>query len=1021
MRCASKPDFSLIMAIILPSAFSKKLENTHLEKALVYSAIAKVEVWLKSVGPPVFFPDYTDHGENHINSVLETTAAMMPTTALAVVSAADVVVILQAIILHDSALFLTKDGFYGLIYGGDEELRISHFDDASWPKLWDQFLFNAKRWSNEKLADIFGGDYVSLGNSVSNPFDRWSDLLLSDYKLIGEFIRENHPRLAHEFAMYGVPSVTDRISLLPENFPDAWKDIAGIVARSHGMDLRNAFDKFKERYHCRDFQGLHVAYLMALLRIGDYLQIDSGRAPSTVFQYRVLPSRISKLEWESHDSIKNITSEHDDPECVEVTVEPKNVRVFLKVQSWLRGIQSELDSSWAVLGEVYGRFENLYSLGLKWRRIRSNIDQLKQFSESVKFLPRQVRIEVARAELLSLLIRPLYGNDPTFGIRELIQNAVDAVKEKEFLIEKSSEKAAISYDKNLTVSVWLSDYDPDKSHAWLEVIDTGVGMTESVLIDYFLRAGASFRKSESWQRIFEVNVPDKITTPRSQIMRTGRFGVGALASFLLGDVVFVETRHIFSEEGYSFSMTLNDDAIEVEKVKNIPTGTRIKIKINHEVFNKLQRPHDAVAKPALWDWYLLKTPKIERYFGNERVKLGRRSKVDLSSWHEVDTPHPLQVHWKFDDELKSDTLPALSCNGIFISNAAKIPKLQSMRWGPISGTVATPFIHVTDPDGYMNLNLTRTELLSDKFIFDKELAEDIIFDFFARILSVAEDELRISSLHSTASKCPFAQKDHAVGKRGHRPTTIITDFGFAFPFSGFTKYLSIKTILWCEDVHFLKRHKALNDWDCVVIQGEQALRGESGEYFFKDFESFKRRRKSISKLFDVEHFRCTDRLVIDHEDISDKTALEAEQVSNFYVDSSNFDFLKIIENKSSNVESTSEELREEWIEWTPRRRWREDKIVKKSGRWMVETINAPSSAIEVRDSDRVINGHEFSLSFFAEIYLKAPWSDPFCVDALSYWWTYFFGEQLMPWSIEDRKRRFPEAYKKLSKWLNRYL
>jgi hypothetical protein len=40
---------------------------------------------------------------------------------------------------------------------------------------------------------------------VRDPFPHYSNLAESDRKLIGEFIRRHHPRLAHEFAVFGVP------------------------------------------------------------------------------------------------------------------------------------------------------------------------------------------------------------------------------------------------------------------------------------------------------------------------------------------------------------------------------------------------------------------------------------------------------------------------------------------------------------------------------------------------------------------------------------------------------------------------------------------------------------------------------------------------------------------------------------------------------------------------------------------------------------------------------------------------
>ena len=61
----------------------------------------------------------------------------------------------------------------------------------------------------------------------------------------------------------------------------------------------------------------------------------------------------------------------------------------------------------------------------------------------------------------------------------------------------------------------------------------GIGMTSSVVLEYFLRAGASFRRSDAWRQQHE------LAPGESRILRSGRFGVGALAAFLLGDEIEV--------------------------------------------------------------------------------------------------------------------------------------------------------------------------------------------------------------------------------------------------------------------------------------------------------------------------------------------------------------------------------------------------------------------------------------------------------------------------------------------------
>ena len=141
-----------------------------------------------------------------------------------------------------------------------------------------------------------------------------------------------------------------------------------------------------------------------------------------------LRSPLSRREWDLHGCVRDVNADQNDPELVVVNAEPPDVAVLLRLREWIDGIQAELDTSWAVLGETYGRFEGLNRLGLSLCRVGSNIDD-GNFGARLGYVPHHVKFGVAEADLLSLMVRPLYGNKPKVGIREMIQNSIDAVRE----------------------------------------------------------------------------------------------------------------------------------------------------------------------------------------------------------------------------------------------------------------------------------------------------------------------------------------------------------------------------------------------------------------------------------------------------------------------------------------------------------------------------------------------------------------------------------------------------------------
>ena len=254
------------------------------------------------------------------------------------------------------------------------------------------------------------------------------------------------------------------------------------------------------------------------------------------------------------------------------------------------------------MGEVYGRFGPLANLGLVIRRIRTNLDDEKAFAATVPYIPCDAKFDAPGADLLKLLIQPLYGDEPEIGIRELLQNALDACLElKDFLDQGPITPAPDLPDQEADVVITLEETSDD--HRYLSVSDRGIGMTPSVVLEYFLKAGASFRRSDAWRQQHESE------SGESRVLRSGRFGIGALAAFLLGEQIEVSTRHVAAPpgRGVSFTASLNSEEIQLDHCSR-PVGTTIRVRIsNKDVWEALTQHHweDRDLKPdPLRKWQL---------------------------------------------------------------------------------------------------------------------------------------------------------------------------------------------------------------------------------------------------------------------------------------------------------------------------------------------------------------------------------------------------------------------------------
>ncbi len=734
------------MDVQIPEKFDDILKRDQKLHGGVELSVAEFEPWLRLSGTP-FFPEYTDHGPKHLTDTLDTCCAIIREEAWPTITPQDIGVLVLAVLLHDCAMHQTEDGFVSLMSEKNRPI-VPDLGDKAWSSIWIEYLSEASRFDARKLLALFG-DSEPIHNPGLNP-KTWT---LRDRLLVGEFLRRHHPRLAHEVALWGVPGPTDKPLSLKE-IPNDIADIAGLIARSHGTSPRSCLP-YLQRYDVRDYKGIHAAFLMTLVRVADYMQAQAARAPGQILSVRRLRSPISQGEWKAHEAVREIRYTHEDPEAIFVDAIPKDAKTFLKLKRLLSGIQAELDSSWAFLGEVYGRYtEGLNKLGLRFRRVRSNLEDQQALAKSLPFLPYEAAFRVADGDLLKLLITPLYGDRPDIGVRELVQNAVDACRElRDYLEQRPYFPTPDLTRQDADVVVTLEEAE-EKETGWLVVSDRGIGMTADVLLNYFLKAGASFRRSDAWRRLHEE------TTGGSRVLRSGRFGVGVLALFLLGDEVEVSTRHVDTspDDGITLSATIDSSEVELTRCRRT-VGTTIKIKILRHTWQQL-------TARQTWDWYCLPDPVLIRKIVSAKETELLKQAYSLpppgsqlpDHWHRISHPDYSDVQWTYH------SAPRLTCNGIKVLEASSLFDLSWSEFGRIfaldsrdpiedlweseSLSLKCPNVSVFDPDGHLPLLLQRTGIQTRKYPFQSNLFDDVIKDFLAFALTHAPDGPMNDPLHS---------------------------------------------------------------------------------------------------------------------------------------------------------------------------------------------------------------------------------------------------------------------------------
>jgi len=707
--------------MIIPEKLQKILEKDKTLLSLVLDIETSFEPILKD-NKLFFFEEYTEHGIDHIETVLKASEFLIPDESVQYIQPKEVAILVLSVLLHDIGMHTEFSTFKAMIDGQYDSVRVVNLDSKTWKELWADYLSEAKHFSSKRLNDIFGNPNEIINEPNLSDKDKLTGI---DKKLIGEFIRRYHARLAHEIALKGLIGNTIILFGSSSNLDERDKQLIGIVARSHGINIRDTFVYLKkvaqEAWQFPD--GLNTVFIMVLLRIADYLQIDKTRTNSILLKTKTFNSPFSLREHQAHLSIRHIHfGQIKEPELIYVECnKPDNARMYIKIQTLIEDIQRELDLSWAILGEIYGFMPN-NKPKIKFRRIDSNLEGLE-----LDYVPQKISFQVNN-ELSKLLIAPLYGNSPTYGVRELVQNSTDACKER---IKIEQDNANTYYKPLVTVSIDKID----EENYLFKIKDNGKGMTLDEILNYFLSVGSSFRSSFQWKKKF-ISKEGK-----SLVNRNGKFGIGVLAAFLLGDRITIKTKNYnHNSLAYAFTADIISDFIDVRTIENFDIGTEIEIIMPKNIFAQLGQKEN---KQISWaDWYIGEIPEVKYLIDNE-VK-NRKLFYKPSKHREIYPNGYDKIKWDYTKEMRTNNDMFVACNDLIITLSE-----YSNFIGKNDVIIYKPHLLIEDSLGNLPLNLNRNRLASVLLPFEDELFKDVSKDFIAQILmsQISSDTIKKYSIH----------------------------------------------------------------------------------------------------------------------------------------------------------------------------------------------------------------------------------------------------------------------------------
>jgi hypothetical protein len=338
--------------------------------------------------------------------------------------------------------------------------------------------------------------------------------------------REMHPETAYDFATAPLPGL-GRYLIENTELREGWSNFIGDVAASHHWDLDQVLRKLgaKGAAPMPDGDVADLVLIACILRIVDYAHINHERASSLDRALRSEISAESLVHWIAQSNITGPMREDNHLKYV-------STRPIGDVDAWwlfydlASGLDSEIRS---VRESLSGRAAsaNRFSLqGVKGIETPEKFVLLVELTGNIK--PIDIRVQPHSMErVVQLLGGPqLYGPDSLAPIRELIQNSQDAI-----LLRNATELAEKRDVTQGHITIALEEQD---KRPLLSIRDNGVGMAQRVVVRHLISVASDFWHSAEFFRDFE-------PAHKAGFKPVGRFGIGFLSVFMLGDEITVET------------------------------------------------------------------------------------------------------------------------------------------------------------------------------------------------------------------------------------------------------------------------------------------------------------------------------------------------------------------------------------------------------------------------------------------------------------------------------------------------
>jgi hypothetical protein len=420
------------------------------------------------------------------------------------------------------------------------------------------------------LDDHWDGETPPLHEGTPSP-----QVIARAGQITAAYTRDRHVE-------WGAQWMQDELVRPPDDLYGGWFEDLALLCASHHFGIETLrHSDFNPRLVGSNESILHLRLCACLLRVADVLEFDPERTPKVLFAHRNVEDG-SVIYWHKDHAIGFSLKDRQ----VTVHAQPSDAITHHAIACAVGEVERELALCDQLGQEVpFDRMQgHPPEIPYQWPLATHVNRQINPRGDNYVYVDGTFRPDPSRVlDLIGGI--ELYG-DPLVSVRELLQNAFDAVREQIALERLQQPDPAAPRTLTRLAFTHQVQLRLQRRNKQIELVcvDTGSGMSKEILLSRFLVGGRSPNH--------EIRDLERRCQRRGfSVGRTARFGIGALSYFLIAKHLKLQTRRSLQaggQEGTGWSFTSKglDDFGELSVDGSCSQGTTVTLALKDDILKE---------------------------------------------------------------------------------------------------------------------------------------------------------------------------------------------------------------------------------------------------------------------------------------------------------------------------------------------------------------------------------------------------------------------------------------------------